>query len=617
MKTNSLGRVLALALALCMVLTLCPVKAQAAETPAEAAIQNLVQLLKTYCPQVENTAGNATLNYVVRNNSSCVALGDGSAMNGYPEMLAEELYIDCVNLSAELATVEQQIEAVKANREAVASADLITIGFSDVPFLNNALNRMLNKVEAEKDWTRYVPEDKVPELQAAVKKVAVEVTGVDADRVWMSLEYVAYGSVAYACELPNLLAAVREINPTAGIVVVGGYNPLKGITVELLGKSANLAGYLDYMTDTAKVYAKSYCADIANAVYVDARDVQTVNTDTNLSTEELKAMVAENSAILNPNEAGHAYIMNCIRNALKISRPAVDRIAGSSRYETSFAIANEMKKVMGVDKFDAVVLANSDNFADALAGSYLAAVKNAPIIITKAKYAQLTCEYLNENLNSGASIYVLGGTTAMPGNILDTLEVDAMVYRLEGKDRYMTNLAILDEAGIGDKDLLVATGLSFADSLSASATGLPILLVNSKPGKSLSQEQKNFLKSVEGDIYILGGESAVNAAFEAEIEAVTNKRVERVYGDGRYETSVKIAAKFLPDATSAVAAFAGDFPDGLCGGPLAFVKGAPLLLTKNGKTEAPAYTEANGITSGYVLGGTGLISDNMANEIFG
>ena len=109
----------------------------------------------------------------------------------------------------------------------------------------------------------------------------------------------------------------------------------------------------------------------------------------------------------------------------------------------------------------------------------------------------------------------------------------------------------------------------------------------------------------------------MNAAFEAEIEAVTGKEVKRVYGNGRYETSVEIAEEFLPDAASAVVAYASTFPDGLCGGPLAYAVGAPLILTKDGKQEAPAYTEAKGITKGYVLGGESLISEAMTMEIFG
>ena len=300
-------------------------------------------------------------------------------------------------------------------------------------------------------------------------------------------------------------------------------------------------------------------------------------------------------------------------------KPAVSggiRLAGSSRYETSFAIANEMKEVLGIDKFDTIVLANSDSFADALAGSYLAAVKEAPIIIAKQKYASLVCDYLNANLAEGGIVYILGGTTAMPSSILTDLMVDYKPVRLAGKDRYDTNLAILAETGVSGKDILVATGQDFADSLSASATGLPILLVNGKPDKTLSEAQKDFLVGVTGKIYIIGGESAVPESMVQQIETASGKTTERIAGGSRYETSIEIAKQFLPEADSAVVAYASTFPDGLCGGPLAYAVGAPLILTKDGKSEAPDYTTGNNITSGYVLGGDGLISDGFAKQLF-
>ena len=315
---------------------------------------------------------------------------------------------------------------------------------------------------------------------------------------------------------------------------------------------------------------------------------------------------------------GHDYVdgicSHCKKDENAVSE--VSRLAGDSRYETSFAIANEMKEVLGVDKFNSIILASSEGFADALAGSYLAAVKEAPIIIGKEKYKSLVCDYLNENLADGGTVYILGGTKAMPDSILSGMTVNYTPVRLAGDDRYTTNLEILEAAGVAGKDILVATGQDFADSLSASATGLPILLVNGKPGKTLSDAQKQFLASVDGNIYIIGGTSAVPETMVAQIEAASGKKTARIAGGSRYETSVKIAQQFFNGADSAVVAFAGDYPDGLCGGPLAYTVKAPLILTKDGKSEAPAYTTGNNITSGYVLGGNTLISDETVGEIF-
>ena len=292
------------------------------------------------------------------------------------------------------------------------------------------------------------------------------------------------------------------------------------------------------------------------------------------------------------------------------------RLWGNDRYQTAFAIADELKRLWNVDKFDTVVLASSENFADALAGSYLAAKKNAPILIGKGKNAALLWDYLNENLAEYATVYILGGQNALPDSILSGLQIPVNPVRLAGENRYETNLKILDAIPGEKQELLVATGRDFADSLSASATGLPILLVNSKEGVTLTAAQKEVLASVTDNIYILGGASAVNLSLEAEIRAATSANVYRIAGESRYETSTAMAAAFFPKADCAVVAFAGDYPDGLCGGPLAYAKKAPLILTKNGKQEAAVYMKGEAISSGYVLGGEGLISEDFAKTIF-
>lgn len=68
---------------------------------------------------------------------------------------------------------------------------------------------------------------------------------------------------------------------------------------------------------------------------------------------------------------------------------------------------------------------------------------------------------------------------------------------------------------------------------------------------------------------------------------------------------------------SAVLAYAWDYPDGLCGGVLAYAKNAPLILTMDAyEAQAAAYAKDQGITSGTVLGGEGLISDATVRSIF-
>ena len=289
----------------------------------------------------------------------------------------------------------------------------------------------------------------------------------------------------------------------------------------------------------------------------------------------------------------------------------VIRLAGANRYATGFAIANQLKENMGVDRFEAVVVAYGLNFPDALTGSYLAAVKNAPILLTDPSVDSQVLAYLQNNLAAGGRVYILGGEAA----VSRTFEVAAQsagfsVKRLKGAGRYETNLEILREAGVNATDeILIATGKNYADSLSASATGLPMLLVD----KNLTDSQRSFLQGTSKKFVILGGTGAVSAEIEAELDAIGE--VSRVKGSNRYLTSVLIARKYFPNARAAVLAYAQGFPDGLCGGPLALSMGAPLILTSNESPDA-ADGYVVGISSGAVTGGTGRISDETVRDIF-
>ena len=291
----------------------------------------------------------------------------------------------------------------------------------------------------------------------------------------------------------------------------------------------------------------------------------------------------------------------------------VTRIFGATRYDTAFKAADQLKENLGIEKFENIVVAYGEDFADALSGSYLANQKNAPILLVKNrnKEINLVKDYIKSNLTSGGTVYLLGGVNAVPKAMENGLE-GFNVKRLAGATRYETNLEILKEAGISGNDILVCTGLDFADGLSASAVNKPILLVKD----SLRATQVNYLKTLgTKNFYLIGGTNAVNKRIESALS--TYGTTQRIEGATRYYTSVNIAKTFFPNAKTAVLAYAQNFPDGLSGGCLACSMNAPLILTSNGKqAPAVAYAKEAGITGGAVLGGTGLIPDKVVRSIF-
>ncbi|MBQ1508630.1 MAG: cell wall-binding repeat-containing protein, partial [Erysipelotrichaceae bacterium] len=215
--------------------------------------------------------------------------------------------------------------------------------------------------------------------------------------------------------------------------------------------------------------------------------------------------------------------------------------------------------------------------------------------------------YVKENLKEDGTVYVLGGEGAVDPSWLGDLEYT----RLKGGDRYATNIAILKEAAVEGGDLFVCTGKNFADALSASALDTPILLV----GKELNDDQKAFLDGKEWNFIIIGGDGAVSKDVEDGLSAYGT--VSRIFGKDRYETSVLLAEAYAGHTRKIVLATGKNFPDGLCGGPVAYKLGAPIILTSDKNiTAGREYTGNRSIHNGIVLGGTGVISDDTVLHTF-
>ena len=296
----------------------------------------------------------------------------------------------------------------------------------------------------------------------------------------------------------------------------------------------------------------------------------------------------------------------------------VKRIAGDDRYHTSLRVGRELKKVMKVKDFNAVVVANGDNYADALSGAYLAKVKNAPLILVNENNMEEAKKFIYDHLSkrvrkwqAKSQVYLLGGERVVPEAMKTELEEYFDFKRIAGSDRFETNLKILKEANVRSGDLLVCSGTGYADSLAASASGKPIMLVDDM----LSDEQKKLIKSLDsGNVTIIGGYKSVNSNIESTCKSLAPTI--RIYGEDRYKTSLAIAKHFFKNSTSAVFAYGDNFPDGLCGGVLAEKMNAPLLLiNENNYDFAKQYVRENTMNKFVVLGGNRMIPNRTINYI--
>jgi hypothetical protein len=287
----------------------------------------------------------------------------------------------------------------------------------------------------------------------------------------------------------------------------------------------------------------------------------------------------------------------------------VQRVAGATRLETAMAASLDQFPTVG--SAQAVVLARSDNFPDALAGGPLAAKVGGPLLLTSS--ASLDTAVANEIKRvapKGATVYILGGTKALSANVESAVTtLGDTPKRLQGSDRFGTAVAIADEMG-DPTTVFEATGLNFPDALAggpaAIKSGGVILLTN---GNQQSTATAAYLSAHPGGThYALGGPAA-----KADPSATP------LVGDDRFWTSADIAMQFFPTTTIDGIATGYNFPDALAAGPDLAAKSAPLLLVSAGALPEAITTVMMGqsrtIATAIVFGGTQTVPDSVAAQV--
>lgn len=213
--------------------------------------------------------------------------------------------------------------------------------------------------------------------------------------------------------------------------------------------------------------------------------------------EEIKRLGAENVIILGGNSA----VSNYVEFQLEGMKLDVERVSGDNRYETAANIA----ALLGGSP-DKAIVANAQNFPDALAIAPYAARMGYPILLTEADDIP---RETNNALMSIEDAIVVGGEQAVNKDLDKLLGTSA---RYAGENRFGTAAEIATELNSSAR-VYVSTGMNFADALSGSVLAAKknasMLLV--KPDM-LPEETEAAVNEMEAyDFRVLGGENAVGS----------------------------------------------------------------------------------------------------------
>lgn len=193
--------------------------------------------------------------------------------------------------------------------------------------------------------------------------------------------------------------------------------------------------------------------------------------------------------------------------------------------------------------------------------------------------------------------------------ISNVVKAATLQDRLWGNDRYQTNCKIVDSGWTSSQYAVIASGEGFADALCAAPLAeqykAPILLTGKD---ALSIESKDQLLKLKVEkVFIIGGTGVISDNVKSQIESMGIEAT-RIYGQDRFETSIKVAEN-LKSVSGVVVTNGYGFADALSIAPVAAQKGMPILLTD--KDDLPAVTKEfladKSFNESYILGGTGVV----------
>lgn len=305
------------------------------------------------------------------------------------------------------------------------------------------------------------------------------------------------------------------------------------------------------------------------------------------------------------------------KHSAYLKRPGIkvnvaERIKGENRYETSLEVSKK-----AFSSSEKVYLVSGEKFPDALTAASLTAEGDGPIVLVNDKNINKILSEV-ERLGAKEIVFVGGGSIsdANKNKVKEFAKAHAAtISEIVGKDRYETAVKVANQAiaKLGNKGkVIIADGRNYPDAVSiapyASKEGIPVLLVN---GNNVSKEVKNFLnKNNIKEAIIVGGNKAVGKDVEKLFKKVT-----RIEGSNRYETSKKIAEKFFANTNDVFMASGEAFADSLSVSYYAGKKNTPVVLTKSNRLDASTrkYMENNINKNYYVIGGEEALTSNLFN----
>ncbi|WP_100065573.1 cell wall-binding repeat-containing protein [Miniphocaeibacter massiliensis] len=322
---------------------------------------------------------------------------------------------------------------------------------------------------------------------------------------WAPSETYGHDIVKMMKELYSYPSGVTPTDPNVKKTVTryfgaDRYGTAKKIN-SIIGNSSTTAVISSGTSFPDTLIAATLAVEKNATLYINKPNSITVELDTAISNNKIKEayLVGGNS------------VTSYTKNRFASKGVKLTTISGTNRYQTSAILASHMKNK------STIILANGNDFADALSAAPAAQQKGYPLLLTNGTSLDPSVESL---LKKASNVIVIGGDAAVSSNIKNKIRnYGVKVQEKYGADRYGTSLRIAKDYYSSISSVVFASGLNYPDALAgtvlANKLSSPILLVN---GSNINKQKSYILEKNPINAYILGGDAAISNKLENDIK---------------------------------------------------------------------------------------------------
>jgi putative cell wall-binding protein len=292
----------------------------------------------------------------------------------------------------------------------------------------------------------------------------------------------------------------------------------------------------------------------------------------------------------------------------------VSRFGGKDRFEVN----KQMTGKTADHNLDYVILADAQNYPDALASGVLNGSLNSATLLVQNEQSIINANIAEAKrlLKPNGKILIVGGPASVSLNVENAFKNVFPVERIGGKDRIEVSTSIAERVTANPSEIFLTYGLVFSDALSivpyATKAGIPIIL---QYGNGLDSAVQAYIQKHPSikKVTIVSGTGVIPISVETQLKSLGVTTVERVAGLNRYDTSLMIAQKYFANCTNVALANGYVFADALSGNQFAYKNNMPIILVENNNAidATKTFVKNHANQNIFLYGGPATINDNI------